>query len=179
VTEDISRERKLFVKDANLGLFEPMVYRFILYLIRDVTAAEDLTQETFKIALSKGMDEQKGTDYGAWLRSISRNVVRNHVRSTRRNRFLLHGNMLELAEKKFVSETESSGWDLRRDALDGCVSTLTPEEQSLLRMRYEQGISVNEIGLNLNIEPNTVSKRLQRIRQQLQKCIDAKLEAES
>ncbi|MDA1141233.1 MAG: hypothetical protein O3B01_21940 [Planctomycetota bacterium] len=43
------------MNEVNLGLFEPMVYRFILYLIRDVTAAEDLTQETFKIALGKGI----------------------------------------------------------------------------------------------------------------------------
>lgn len=66
-----------------------MVYRFLLFLLREPEGADEIAQETFQVAITKGADPEKGTNYGAWLRSIARNLARNHMRKRRGVRPLL------------------------------------------------------------------------------------------
>jgi RNA polymerase sigma-70 factor (ECF subfamily) len=151
-----------------------MLYRFLLFLVRNREDAEDLAQETFRVALTKGTDPQKGTNYGAWLRSIARNLARSHAR--RRRLFLPEG-LLELAEGRFV-ETGSDRddlWEARRRALSLCLDKLPGSERALVRRRYESGERVQSMARQLGLEPNTLSKRLERIRQRLARCIERAL----
>jgi RNA polymerase sigma-70 factor (ECF subfamily) len=148
-----------------------MLYRFLLFLVRNREDAEDLAQETFRVALTKGTDPQKGTNYGAWLRSIARNLARNHAR---RRRLFLPDDFLKLAERHFV-ETGSDRddmWEARRQALSLCLDKLPGSERDLVRRRYESGDRVQSMAQQLGLEPNTLSKRLERIRQRLARCIE-------
>ena len=160
-----------------LGQYRNMVCRFLLFLLRDPEAAEDVTQETFRVAVSKGPDPTKGTDYGAWLRSIARNLVRNHIRKLRSNRLLLHGDVLEFAEQHFMATRadQDDVWRARQQALTSCLEGLAEDHRDLLRRRYEQGTQVRAIARDLGMAPNSLSKRLERIRGSLRKCIDAAL----
>ena len=160
---------------SSLGQYRAMLCRFLLFLLRDRDDAEEIAQETFRVALSKGIDPQKGTNYGAWLRSIARNLARNHLR--RKSRWLLHGDILDLAESHFVQAgSDQDGlWEARRQALASCMQKLSESDHGLLRRRYEQGEKVKHMANDLGIEPNSLSKRLERIRESLRRCIDAAL----
>src|SRR6201989_2909592 len=62
------------------------LYAFVFYRVgRDAALAEDVVQETFALALAKRaeFDPARGTP-GAWLRVLSRNVIRDHVRDHHR-----------------------------------------------------------------------------------------------
>jgi RNA polymerase sigma-70 factor (ECF subfamily) len=161
------------VNDDRLVQHWPMIYRFLLFLIRNREDAEDLAQETFRVALSKGTDPQKGMNYGAWLRSIARNLARNH---SRRRRWFLPDDFLDLAERRFVESGSDRDdiWTARRQALASCLERLANAERDLVRRRYESGEKVQDMARQLGLGPNTVSKRLERIRQQLAQCIERK-----
>lgn len=154
-----------------------MVRRFALFLLRDPDAADDITQETFRIAVSKGWPAGGGPDQGAWLRAIVRNLVRNHFRKRSTDTLLLHGDAMELAESRFVAtrSDEEETWESRREALAACLGKLPQAQRHLLRRRYEHGEMIRELARQFGAAPNTLSQRLARIRRQLRKCIDASL----
>ena len=137
-SRDIGRVgRNSALDQGELGQYRAMLCRFLLFLLRDPHDAEELAQETFRVAISKGADPAKGTDYGAWLRSIARNLVRNHVRKHRR-RALLRGDVVALAERRFVETgaDRDEVWEARRAALARCMARLPEDDQALLRRRH-------------------------------------------
>lgn len=60
------------------------VYRAAYYLTRDSTEAEDLVQETYLRAFSSFNQFQPGSNCGAWLLSITRNLFINRYRQRQR-----------------------------------------------------------------------------------------------
>src|SRR5262249_40902774 len=61
-----------------------MVHRFIYYRVGDRGTAEDFTSETFLRAWRRiGSVTNQGRDIGAWFITIARNIVLDHVKSSR------------------------------------------------------------------------------------------------
>jgi len=64
--------------------FQGQVYGWILRIVRDTGAAEDLTVETFwRIYRSRARFNPAG-NFGAWTRRIATNVALDHLKSVRR-----------------------------------------------------------------------------------------------
>src|SRR4029078_11030774 len=61
-----------------------MVHRYVYHRVGDRATAEDRTRETFVRALRR-IDSLsfQGRDVGAWLVTIARNIIRDHVKSSR------------------------------------------------------------------------------------------------
>ena len=153
------------------------VYRLLLFLTRDSEAAEELTQETCTVALSKGPDPEKGANYGAWLRSIARNLLRNYQRKRRAKWLVFSDDLLESAEHRFVQAgaDRDDQWESRRNALLSCIQKLPEAGRDLLLRRYQLGRSVTQIASDIGIEPGSLSKKLMTIRRILRDCINAAL----
>src|SRR4029450_11140113 len=61
-----------------------VVFRFVLFRVGDRPLAEDLTSETFLRALRRiSSVSYQGRDVGAWFVTIARNLVLDHVKSSR------------------------------------------------------------------------------------------------
>src|SRR2546422_3882672 len=64
--------------------FQGQVYGWILRIVRDTGAAEDLTVETFwRIYRSRARFNPAG-NFGAWTRRIATNVALDHLKTVRR-----------------------------------------------------------------------------------------------
>src|SRR5215467_165934 len=59
------------------------VYRWIVRIVRDPAAAEDLTVETFWRAYKAHARFRADGNFEAWLRRIGTNVALDHLRTTR------------------------------------------------------------------------------------------------
>ncbi len=166
---------------GELGKHRAMLCRFLLFLLRNPQDAEDLAQETFRVAAAKGPEPGEARDYGAWLRATARNLVRNHLRQRQRRPAAVPLDGLELAESRFI-ETGSERddvWAARREALAACLAKLPQTERDLLRRRYQVGQRVRDIARDLGIEPNSLSKRLERIRERLRQEVHSARNGES
>jgi RNA polymerase sigma-70 factor (ECF subfamily) len=124
--------------------YAPGVSRFVGSRMRDRALAEDLTSETFARALRR-IDSvtYQGRDAGAWLTTIARNLITDHVKSSRVQR------------ETVTAEFDDAGIDhespeqavIRRDTAADVrrrVSQLPTDQQECIRLRYFQDLSVAE-----------------------------------
>lgn len=127
--------------------YHDVVFRFVLFRLNDRQAAEDLTQETFVRAYRRITSvSYQGRDIGAWFVTIARNLVLDHVKSSR---YRLESATPEVAD---VAPTKSQGPGPEQEVIAGathaellrCVARLGDDQQECITLRFLQGLSVAE-----------------------------------
>src|SRR5262245_62774232 len=116
---------------------------FIHGLVRDADVAEELLQEVW-IRLAEAAE--KGTqidDVPRWCRGVARNLILHHFRS-RRTGVVADSRLVELAEKAFEEYGESA-WADRQQWLLDCIEALPEHSRATLRLKYADGLKVNEV----------------------------------
>src|SRR5260370_38540330 len=63
--------------------FEVEVYRWILRIVRDASAAEDVLVDAFWRAYRARARFDPSRNFGAWMRRIATNAARDHLRPVR------------------------------------------------------------------------------------------------
>lgn len=150
------------------------VFRFVLYRTADRATAEDLTSETFLRALRRiDSAHYQGRDAGAWFITIARNLILDHIKSSRYQKEVPTGEMLDaggewpsstnmrtvgfsldLRRKTAVGVAEDLDpadavanviyLDTLRSALARARAKLTPAQQEVLRLRFDLGLPVEQ-----------------------------------
>lgn len=121
-----------------------VVFRYVLFRVGDRELAEDVTSETFLRALRRITSvTYQGRDVGAWFVTIARNLVLDHVKSSR---FRLEVTTAEVDESKRVESGPEQQVLSRatRAALLECVSQLGADQRECIVLRFLQGLSVAE-----------------------------------
>ncbi len=147
------------------------IYNYIYGFMGHREKTEDLTADVFVSAyrnLSQ-LDLSRGS-FSAWIYSIARNAVRDH-----RKRAAFRCEVLgDVPEKADFSApfAENGGIDdsLKNPEniwLQQILERLSDEEKDLLILRYQTGLSNQEVGAVLGLSIDAVSKRYSRL---LLKC---------
>lgn len=120
------------------------IYRYLYYRVGSHALAEDLTSETFLRALRR-IDSftYTGKDIGAWFTTIARNLVTDHVKSSRFKLEVSTADMLDADRADDGIEQEVLD-RLQNAALLDAVKRLKPEQQECIVLRFLQGLSVAE-----------------------------------
>lgn len=121
-----------------------VVFRYVLFRMGDRNLAEDITQETFLRALRRiSSVSYQGRDIGAWFVTIARNLIFDHVKSSR---YRLESTTAEIVElSPSTSGPEQQVLDgATNDELLRCVRKLNPDQQECIQLRFLQGLSVAE-----------------------------------
>jgi RNA polymerase sigma-70 factor (ECF subfamily) len=123
-----------------------MVFRYVLFRVGgDRAFAEDVTSETFLRALrSIGSVSYQGRDVGAWFVTIARNIVFDHVKSSR---YRLEVTTAELQDNR--EETSGPEQEVMTEATNAellrCVSQLGDDQRECIVLRFIEGKSVSEV----------------------------------
>jgi RNA polymerase sigma-70 factor (ECF subfamily) len=121
-----------------------VVFRYVLFRMGDRNLAEDITQETFLRALRRiSSVNYQGKDIGAWFVTIARNLIFDHVKSSR---YRLESTTAEIVElSPSTSGPEQQVLDgATHEELLRCVHKLNPDQQECIQLRFLQGLSVAE-----------------------------------
>jgi RNA polymerase sigma-70 factor, ECF subfamily len=120
------------------------VYRYIYYRVGDRSTAEDFTSETFLRAWRRiGSVTNQGRDVGAWLVTIARNIVLDHVKSSRYRLEITTADMLDA--DRHEDGPEGAVLDRLASAeLLRAVRQLNADQQECIVLRFLQGLSVAE-----------------------------------
>lgn len=124
--------------------YHEMVFRYILFRTSDRQLAEDLTAETFLRALRRiASVSYQGRDIGAWFVTIARNLVLDHVKSSR---YRLEQTTSEIADlSPSTSGPEQQVLDgATHEELLRCVAKLNADQKECIALRFLQGLSVAE-----------------------------------
>lgn len=121
-----------------------VVFRYVLLRVGSRELAEDVTSETFLRALRR-IDSvaYQGRDVGAWFVTIARNLVLDHVKSSR---FRLEVTTPEIDDSRAVDagpEQQVLASTTRQLLLDR-IGQLGDDQQECIVLRFVQGLSVAE-----------------------------------
>jgi RNA polymerase sigma-70 factor (TIGR02952 family) len=121
-----------------------MVYRYVYHRVGDRATAEDVTSETFVRALRR-IDSLsfQGRDVGAWLVTIARNIVLDHVKSSRYRLEVATADMRD-ADRATDGPEDAVVAHLTNRELLACVQQLGSEQQECIVLRFLHGLSVSE-----------------------------------
>jgi RNA polymerase sigma-70 factor (ECF subfamily) len=157
----------------NLVDRQTRLYAYILTLLADTQAAEDVLQETNLVLFRKAAEFSEGTDFDAWAFRTARNQCLAYWTLRGRDRLVLSDHVLfESASPIPVNQAEFDG---RREALGECLQRLPKRQRDLIQARYAPGGSVSEIAKELGRTESAISQSLYRIRATLSQCIRTRL----
>jgi RNA polymerase sigma-70 factor (ECF subfamily) len=147
---------------------------FLLGASGDRAAADDLVQEVFKIAYEKRATFTPGTNFGGWLRVIAQNCLSRYFERTRRQPLLVGDAWRTLAEASVRTEERllDPAWvTARLAALRQCMERLTARAKEILRRRYAEGRSAQEVAASFSMSPAAVHVAAFRARELLAQCV--------
>jgi RNA polymerase sigma-70 factor (ECF subfamily) len=121
-----------------------LVHRYAYHRVGDRATAEDVTSETFVRALRR-IDSLsfQGRDVGAWLVTIARNIIRDHVKSSRYRLEVTTADMRD-ADRGTDGPEDAVVQHLTNQQLLACVRQLGSEQQECIVLRFLHGLSVSE-----------------------------------
>jgi RNA polymerase sigma-70 factor (ECF subfamily) len=121
-----------------------VVFRYVLFRMNDRTLAEDVTQETFLRALRRITSvTYQGRDIGAWFVTIARNLIFDHVKSSRYRLESTTSEIVELSPSTHGPEQQVLDMATNEELLR-CVRKLNADQQECISLRFLQGLSVAE-----------------------------------
>ena len=153
--------------------YRNVVCSISLGIVRDLDASEEVAQEVFVAAWRDLAKLRNAASFGPWLRQLTRNRARQHLRSHQRRerRLTLVGDRLEsepdpaqLAHDELVRAE-----DQRRLLL--AIDELPDDAREVVTLYYREGRSVAQVASLLDLREDTVKKRLQRAREQLRQAL--------
>jgi len=148
------------------------LFGFILAMVRDFNLAEELFQEVSVRILEREEEFTPGTSFGAWARAFARRTVLEEQR--RRGRLMLDDRAVAAVSEKMDDDGDESG---QREALRHCLENVHRNSRRLVALRYEQDLSMEEIGSRLERTAGAVQVALSRVRAWLADCIRNRLTA--
>jgi RNA polymerase sigma-70 factor (ECF subfamily) len=145
---------------------------FIVSLMGDFAAAEDVLQETFLVIQRKSAEFSQGSNFIAWAFQIARFQVMKAQAQHRRaaDRF-----SDEVLEALTVSAPETPFDESKLAALPQCLGKLAPQARRIVDLFYEHEHMPQEIARLMDWTPSAVSVALSRARRFLRECIEEKL----
>jgi RNA polymerase sigma-70 factor (ECF subfamily) len=144
-------------------LYYERIYRFCVHRLFSVEVAEDVTSRIFLgVAQSIGRFEgQTEQDFKRWLYAIAINYINAYIRKTSRRKKLLDRaiNMKTIKDEHSEDDYTYLDWPV----LYAAILKLKPEHQTILTLRFFEGMDYNEIGQIAGAQTSTVRVMIHRI----------------
>jgi RNA polymerase sigma-70 factor (ECF subfamily) len=146
------------------------VYAYVMTLLRDPAAAEDVTALAFERAYRRRrtFDRRRGEER-AWLFGIARNAALDELRRRRRVAALV----TEPSEEVPADDDDEAEVALRRTALQAALAQLPAREREIVALKFHAGLSNAELARVLGISESNAGTLLYRTMEKLRKACNA------
>lgn len=149
------------------------LYAFVYTVVADREVADEVFQETNLVLWRQAEQFDLSRDFMPWALAIARNQIRAAFQSRKRSRLVFDLDVAEAIANRLMTRRETVG--NRQAALADCLHTLPDDQHALIRQRYEDELTVNELARQQKVTANAMAVVLHRIRQQLSRCVQARL----
>src|SRR5579859_560208 len=149
------------------------VYAYVATLLRDRSAAEDVTELAFERAYRRRrtFDRRRGEER-PWLFGIARNAALDELRRRRRVASLV-------VEPEALGQADDLLHDdddeilLRRTAVRAALEAMSARDRELLALKFHAGLSNAELAKVLGVSESNAGTILHRTVQKLRKAVNA------
>jgi RNA polymerase sigma factor (sigma-70 family) len=145
------------------------VYAYVVTLLRDRGAAEDVTAQAFERAFRKAhsYDPGRGGERG-WLFGIARNAALDELRRRKRHAALA----AEPADVTGPAPDDAAERALERAAVRAALAKLQARDRDLIGLKFHAGLDNAEIAAALGISPSNAGTLLHRAMTKLREAVD-------
>jgi RNA polymerase sigma-70 factor (ECF subfamily) len=140
--------------------FQDLVFGYVYAKMRNRVLAEDITQDTFLTAYDKLERLRNPAAFPAWIRKIAARRCLAEFRA--REPAPLPDERLEAIPSAYESPERAYETEEERSEVRQAIDRLPAAQRTSIVLYYIDGYSQDDIAEFLNLEPQTVKKRLQR-----------------
>ncbi|WAJ72200.1 RNA polymerase sigma factor [Catenovulum adriaticum] len=170
------------VRNGEINAYSHLVKRYecsvraaLRVRLHDTSEAEDLAQESFILAYNKLNEFDESRPFGAWVRGIAINLLKNHIRKLKPVT-IGSDTELELMINQHIDTHYTADNEVASvNALQDCMSKLTDKVKQLILEHYGEGFSIAEMTRKHGVRHSAMTMRMFRIRQKLRECIENNL----
>lgn len=170
------------IRKGDTHLFAELVHRYrfdvrrvAALMLADVIVTENVVQQTFINAYERLDEFHRGEDFGRWIKAIARNLVRDELKKTsrERGRMALYRDYV-LAKLSGQDQAERRE-QILADALSGCRRKLPALAAKAIELRYDQGLSFDDVAAAIGRSAEATRQIVTRARTSLKLCIQKRL----
>ena len=154
--------------------YQREVWRVAAAMLLTKEKTEDLVQQTFINAFQHLDRYERGRDFGAWIKEIARNEVRQEIRRRlREDRRLAiyYGHLIQMYDISTTSLRE----ERLEEALASCREKLPLASAKLVELRYDSALDFGQIASFVGRTVEATRQQVARIRLVLRDCIEKHL----
>jgi RNA polymerase sigma factor (sigma-70 family) len=146
------------------------LYAYVVTLLRDPSAAEDVTALAFERAYRRRrtFDRRRGQER-AWLFGIARNAALDELRRRGRTARMATDPEDPAAQQQLDDGAEVA---LRRTAVRAAVAQLPAREREIVALKFHAGMSNAEVAKVLGVSESNAGTLLYRTMEKLRKACD-------
>ena len=171
---EVERDEELFVR--LLAQHEKDIYRYVLSLVFNPSAVDDIIQEV-AVALWKKFDQyDPERPFVPWACRFAYFQVLKHRSKIGKSRLVFSDKLVEMLSEDF--EGEQKLLVARRRALEGCVGALSNEDRELVDLRYNSTSTIQELAKVRATSTHKLYHALDRIRGLLLVCAQKAMKKE-
>lgn len=153
--------------------YKKPVYHMILKMVRNVDDAEDLTIEAFAKAFKNLHRFKKDYTFSTWLFRIATNNSIDFIRKKKLETLSIHTGYQDDNGDSVTIDVQDDNLNPQEEAIKSqkiqlmrmFVDKLPPKYQRLVKLRYFQELSYDEIAKELDAPLGTVKAQLHRARE--------------
>jgi RNA polymerase sigma-70 factor, ECF subfamily len=149
-----------------VGLYQDDMSRLAYVICGDVELAQDAVQSAWPAAWRKLGSVRDPERLRSWLMSVAANEARQLMRRRRRQL------VVQISEADTATRQTDPGYDAGTLDLSIALRRLSPEERTLLGLRFIAGFDATEIGRAMGMSPSGVRSRLSRLVSRLRSELD-------
>ena len=147
----------------------PRVYAYVASLLRDRSAAEDVTAQAFERAYRRRATYRKRRgSHEAWLFGIARNAALDELRRRKRTAALV-AEPADVAEEAAPDDAAEAA--LRRATVRTALAGLEPRERELVALKFQAGLDNAELASVLGVSVSNAGTQLHRVMTKLRKAV--------
>ncbi len=165
--------RRVIAEKSN-ALFEVLYDRYAdkvfakcMSFAHDAQQAEDLAHDIFlKVYLKLG-EFRFEAKFSTWLYSITYHECVEFSRKTKRKMSQQEAYLAEQFAEEVGGSSDAELLELKLEQLETLLKNISPEDQALLLMKYQDGLSVQEIMTHTQLGESAIKMRLKRAKDRL------------
>ena len=170
----VAEQPPLMASDRPVEDFEALyrrtfarVYAYAASILRDRSAAEEVTAQAYERAYRKrrSFRPRRGT-VDAWLFGIVRNAALDELRRQKRRAELAD----DAADPRAVAPDAALEGAIARETVRAALRDLDPRDRELLALKFAGGLSNAEIARVLGVSESNAGTRLHRVLMKLREA---------
>lgn len=161
---------------ARFAHYEPDLRRFLRSLLPTAVDTDEVLQQTAIVIWRKFDQYDPETNFMKWACVIARFESLAYRRKMARDRLVFREDVLELMADEGAGEISERRAE--HEALESCLLAMPEKQRQFLTLAYTPGVKVKELAEEAGSTAAAFYMRLKRLRHQLMRCVEAKMEWE-